>query len=305
MSGMEFAEIPRREKNTEPLLESQEFVEFGDHSNMPFEKALNIALQIALQNFNGMVKRPKVCQITTNKSNKAIITLSRSLMIRQPLTDPECTQLSLEEIKEIYDIIIMDEYVLTILNGFSKHKYLTKSGFLLFVGSFQNSEEFGFGSIFRTETDLGYVCLLRPLHSLPNKTLSLRVSNSDFEWLEDLKIALEKTAYKNKLLIHSEDEEFSGIVGLMRCINTEELNIISIFVDDKNFNFDLNDNFFKAQLEKQLSINIVRYGKWGTFIHLPLELENKTIVSEAAVTIGTIGDLSTLSWVQLSRNIYK
>lgn len=60
---------------------------------------------------------------------------------------------------------------------------------------------------------------------------------------------------------------------------------------------------FDPLLETDLFFNVERYGIWGSYRHLPIDVRLATNVqtSDAKVSVLSKGDLTTLQWVQSSK----
>lgn len=62
--------------------------------------------------------------------------------------------------------------------------------------------------------------------------------------------------------------------------------------------FQLENPFYKDQLAKDLAVNVVKNGKWGTYRHLKIEEITKKLSTHVFANFQTRGDLSSLSWIQ-------
>lgn len=71
-----------------------------------------------------------------------------------------------------------------------------------------------------------------------------------------------------------------------------------IILDQEAPEFDIANDFYLLQLQKDVAVNIYLNGKWGSFRHLPLEVNNNADFSHVYNEPATIGDLSTLTRFQ-------
>jgi fatty acid synthase len=130
----------------------------------------------------------------------------------------------------------------------------------------------------------------------------LRITNSEnetYEWLEKLK----KIVLSNTVIVYSQNEPFSGILGLVTCIRKEPIlkDLQCVFIDDPEApSFDLNHPFYAKQLKLGLSINVFRYGEWGSYRHLPMIQKNEppSTSDYLFANILTKGDLSSFRWLK-------
>lgn len=258
--------------------------------------ALMIVLQIILQNCTGVVKRPRICYIKSDENIDDIFPVLQAILPCQPLIDAEYFHLRSEELEDKYDVIIFNKYITDNLSYIKE--FLTEEGFLIYSGSINEVEKMGLNVIFGCTTDKSNVFLCRPysISSISDKVI--KISNIDFGWVENIKILLKENT-REPIYLYTEGEELSGILGLFKCISTEEPNFRIIMIDDENCKFDIENKFFRNQLTKNLTVNVLRNSKWGTFVHVPFEYEEKAEVTDAAVNIATPGDLSSLNWLQL------
>ncbi|XP_063914146.1 fatty acid synthase-like [Zophobas morio] len=67
---------------------------------------------------------------------------------------------------------------------------------------------------------------------------------------------------------------------------------------DKDVQFDPELAFYKQQLRKNLAVNILKNGKWGTYRHLPLDDVEEVESQHTFVTLGLKGQLNTLKWIE-------
>lgn len=85
----------------------------------------------------------------------------------------------------------------------------------------------------------------------------------------------------------------------MTCIRREIANVRYVFIQDSNApKFDLSSQFYAQQLEKGLMANVLKEGQWGSYRHLQLDQRSDVRVEHAYVNTRTMGDLSSLEWIQ-------
>ena len=126
----------------------------------------------------------------------------------------------------------------------------------------------------------------------------IKVTSNNYDWVETLKEALGE----GPVLAYSEKEELSGIIGLVNCIRKEPkgMNLKCLFIDDHRApTFDIEHQFYKAQLQQGLAINVFKNGQWGSYKHFLLQQvkENGTRVDHCYANCLTRGDLSSMTWL--------
>lgn len=126
----------------------------------------------------------------------------------------------------------------------------------------------------------------------------IKVSSKIADWLDPLKQAVKK----GTVLVYSQGETLSGILGLMNCIRKEPNGdkVKCFFIDDASApKFDIENSFYQAQLKLGLSTNVYRNGKWGSYRHLRInDVTEAKPQAEHFYTNTTVkGDLSSLTWL--------
>lgn len=118
-----------------------------------------------------------------------------------------------------------------------------------------------------------------------------------FDWLPLLKKTVK---HGNPVLLYSENQPTSGLMGLFNCIRREPdgRNVTSLVVTGNAPPVDVTDEFYKKQLEKGLVSNVFKDGEWGTYRHLLLEETGKVESQHSFADMTTVGDLSSFRWVE-------
>nr|CAI5858127.1 unnamed protein product [Callosobruchus analis] len=120
-----------------------------------------------------------------------------------------------------------------------------------------------------------------------------------FPWIKRLKNLI-KLNPDEDILLYAEKEPLSGILGLVNCLRREpeSRNVKALFLMDIDKTFNPRDPFFANQLKKNMVMNVLKEGKWGTYRHLLLsnleEIENEHFTANLTIR----GDLSTLKWLE-------
>lgn len=69
-------------------------------------------------------------------------------------------------------------------------------------------------------------------------------------------------------------------------------------MDMKAPNFSMDLDLYKDQLLKDLAVNVLKDGLWGSYRHFPIQVFSNEPVEHAFVNTTVRGDLSSLSWLQ-------
>lgn len=308
MFGIEYIKITNKHKPKAVLfLETQEFIYYQGNpvQKFPINTAFCIALQIVLQNCSGIIRRLRMCELVPKEffDNPDADQTRKTLGEHHVLSDIEYFHMEPHQLESKFDTIIVLQSIIPILKDFKVTDYLTEEGFVLYIGSYADIKPWNLEIIFETTTDTpDNVYLLRPKYEFPNNYAAIQVRNDQFDWVEELKQQLDTKAHKS-VVMYSQKEEHSGIVGLLNCVLKEAPQTRAILIEDdtesNKITFDINNNFIREQLNKNLALNIVRNGRWGTLVYYPFVHEDKKEVADAGFKIKTTGDLTTLSWEEL------
>ena len=147
--------------------------------------------------------------------------------------------------------------------------------------------------------------LLKKMAAEPYQIIYQNITNFDLNWIAVVQDCIKNLKKNDKLILVSENESLSGILGFINCLRREQGadSIHCIYINDPNApKFDPCLDFYESEIRKNLAINIYQNGKWGTYRHLLLfdvdcdDLKVDCFHSYANVT--TRGDLSSLTWIK-------
>lgn len=159
-------------------------------------------------------------------------------------------------------------------------------------------------------TDTKLYILLRKISQVPNDAIVLKVTETNFSWVESLKEAMKKSeAEGTRIYLYTQGEETTGLVGMVNCLKQEPGggNLRSVFIQDKNAApFSLNT--YCKQLQKDLIHNVLKKGVWGCYRHISLDHVNESQnlqVTHAYINTLTRGDLASLKWIESALSFHK
>jgi len=314
MHGFEGNAVNRRRPPSDPILESYRFTSHFNTSPISKLAMSKFCIQLMLEN----IETKKVCsvEIDANDAKEPLSTYIYQAMNDQPIITIEANYLTSSNI-ELDNVSVRNEALSTITNStiIIKSNCMNDESFLstveatvadsCFILSRESekasevalTEGFKHVATISLKNEKIFVIQYRKEDSKSSYEV-VKVSSSSFEWIENL-----KTAIKNgPTLIVSENEKFSGILGLMNCIRREYIgaNVKCFFIDDSSApNFDINSSFYKSQLDLGLSVNVFKNGSWGTYKHFALEADKSLQPKDDYCFANYLirGDLNSLSWM--------
>ncbi|CAH1132765.1 unnamed protein product [Ceutorhynchus assimilis] len=288
LTNLEVFAAPKRQNiQADPVLESQTFVPYITRNspepiNLPL--ILRIAIQIAVEN-NGLIKNLQAYEVVSNKENSLVKDLEEISK-----TDPMINLTFVDGESKKFDLILysdgqLDQTALSMLNA---------DGFVLFHGLGKDAEAIGLPVVYENSHKEKGIYLLRNITS-PNSHTIIEVTNVNFDWMEKVKTAIQKNQI---VYVTNSMDRTSGVLGLVKCLNlepTEKARVKCILINDDSLFPDCS-----KQLSYQLSTNVLQNCVWGSFRHLPVNPVSTIDVSSASNMVQTIGDLSSLKWIERS-----
>lgn len=303
-----------------PLLESYSFIPYHNNSNDMSQMSVNDKVyqlfQIFTENINSFeLNILEICP----KDKDPLLTHIQSSLARVRMITAEfylATQRESADMKDV-TIINLDELVnlscnMSLVIGSDLCKDLNQFKMVLetckdraYIIS-RESSNFDISSgdllpnvhvvstvFLKDFTLIMFECQIRNKDEKINKFID--VSSSNFEWLKELKAAL--NTGKIYLIVQSE-HKFSGIVGFVNCLRKESgTNVYCVLIDDPDApKFDPERPIYKKQLETNLVMNIYRHGTWGSFRYTELEFNQ---LSQPQTKYCYINSSEDLAWHQM------
>lgn len=313
--GFEGSLVNRRRPPSDPVLEIHKFVSHYASAELSKTNVAKVCVQLALE--NEPVKKMVSVEVDFNDGKEP---LSEHIFLGLgdlPLITPEIVYLTTTAV-ELDNVSVHDGELssLSNVNLIIKSGCLTDREFLETAKSTLN----GKGFIISREpagaqipknlyADLQLLAMIpiegetifmmqfvKDEYKKPETVINV-TSNVD-QWLEPLKAALKK----GTVLIYSQNDTLSGILGLVNCIRKEPNGdrLKCVFIDDiKAPKFDVDNPFYHAQLKLGLATLVLRNGKWGSYRHLQVQAakELRPRIGHFYLNSLVKGDLSTLRWL--------
>ncbi|CAH1394198.1 unnamed protein product, partial [Nezara viridula] len=319
--GLRADAIPRRKNLAEAVLEKYEFVpNVTDTEEYNMEQTLRIFMQIILE--NELTINVKAVEISSKNNNEIIAPTVADILSDLPLIQTDITVLGNPNNYEEAPppgVTIEDK------------KLTGDQSSLLVMGNnlFSESQEISLDDILNVLKPEGYIItredintkigsekvvvlcshvvgsermlLLKKAKKAETGTTSVfTVSDEDYSWIVPSQNAL-KSKDCTKVIFLGPFEEQNGVLGFVNCIRKESEGQKAkcvLLLDNAIPEFQLENTFYKEQLAKDLAINIVKNGKWGTYRHLKIEEVTRKPAFHVFTNFLTRGDLSSLNWIQ-------
>lgn len=145
--------------------------------------------------------------------------------------------------------------------------------------------------------------LLRRKTELPAARVVVHIGeDSSYGWVETLREALKRAESEEMRVYAVSSAATSGVLGLGTCLRAEPGGraLRVLYLPDAREPFSPDAPVYAAQLQKDLAVNVLRAGAWGSYRHLllPDSSELQLQVEHAYVNTLTRGDLASLRWVE-------
>lgn len=287
--GMHTNTVARRKAPGYPVLETYKYIPYIASSTMRKSDAIRCHSQIILENIPML--RVKAVEVDHDNKTKPLLPLFELAFGDLPLITSDLMVLTGQDLN-LGKIHVEDGKLSTQTNCllvvskncFARHdfvegavKSLHERGYLVSRESpqFTASEavqkcppEFNIVSMIQTDDNEQLVLLQRsPKRKLiATQDVVINISNSSdtttadsYEWLDKLKTAIKQT--KGNVIVLSQNNSRSGIIGLVNCIRKEPdgNKVICVFIDDAHAPpFDLQLPFYQEQLKLGLAFNVLR-----------------------------------------------
>ncbi|XP_065214304.1 fatty acid synthase-like [Planococcus citri] len=327
-------DIVRRPDKADPVLEMHTFVPFICEEEMDLNLVIRLCVHIALENLPTLQVR--TYELLDQEYNKdasvsniiektladlpliqaSVNILTNSEIIKENENENEkecCNGNGVKILKENLpednsSLIIFVPNIQTKIDLLEKiFRTLKEDGFIITKESRNENRSFidlGLDVCFSRPINLEEkILLLRKIKEKKYDTKTIKMNNDSFGWISEVQTALIdiKPQEGEKLIIYAEKEPTSGILGFHNCLRKEEKGSSTrcFFIVDKNApDFTLENSFYKSQLDKNLSQNVFKNGKWGSYRHLPVETVKEIEVRSAFCEAQKRGDFSSFKWLE-------
>lgn len=287
--GMKASAISRRKPLKEPLLEKYVFVPY--EAFLSLEDSIRVIVQIILE--NTYIIKFKSVEIVLEGTD-TLTPLVRKAVADNPQTEVEAVIIQNNEKAIINDCLLAIGVNLLQNTSLLENalQLISEEGFVLSrETSSTNIENEAIKVVSVLTTSSENLILVKKRHVMK---LPKIVSIDNPYWIKSLQRCIKS---KNEILIISQKDPFSGIIGLVNCIRKEPQgkNYKCVFIQDESApDFNLKLEFYRKQLSKGLAMNVFRNGQWGTYRHLPLKPELTSEKKHAFIE----GNLSSLQWIE-------
>ncbi|XP_065221123.1 fatty acid synthase-like isoform X2 [Planococcus citri] len=327
MSGWKTNEINRQKILTDTVLEKCQFVPYIIEQKMNLDSIIRICVEMALK--NTQIMKATTYQILDENCDPESALISAAVV--HALNDVHSIEANvnvlinsekLREMEDLKDITISNEELpknktalIIILENIQNKTELMESisealrddGFIITKEPINESvsfENLGFSVCFNRIVNYSEkIILLKKITKYKTINKTIRLRNDSYSWISEIQNALStlEVQKNEKLIVYAEKEPTNGILGFFSCLSKEEkgTNVRCFFIMDSDTPaFSLDDPFYKVQLDKDLRYNVYKDGKWGSYYHLKLDLEDRVECSHAFSVLEEHGNLSSFKWIE-------
>ncbi|CAH1979654.1 unnamed protein product [Acanthoscelides obtectus] len=316
IKGLMASTITRKRDMRIPVLEKYMFV--PNEASLKVEESMRVNIQIILENtLSTKVKCVELVDQFAVDKNSPLSPIVLTVLEDQPLIQPNVTILSNSPIEGV-SVTTVDKTLRTetdctiiVISRLSKrpeflqdiYESLKEDGFIISReevncdASKLSLRGLNTLTVHRTDTET-LVFYRRETQQAPMNFLKIDDTET-FPWLEQLQ-EMNKTKSKEDIVLYSEKDSTSGILGFVNCLRREPetRNVRCVFYMDEPDTFDVNDPSLLQQLKRNMAINVKKDGKWGTYRHMLIKRESYVEAEHCFANTSVKGDLTSLKWTE-------
>ncbi|XP_012058765.1 PREDICTED: fatty acid synthase-like [Atta cephalotes] len=336
--GLKATQISRRKLAQDTVIEEHTFVAHCDRAKVSLNEAIRLSAQLVLEDHQ--IIKVEAVELVEDVDDVELEYLSSSLLLEAfgdlPLIQMNVTLLTSSNrfkpenlpqnfsIKNFEKSSVNDKVLIAagfnLLTKLASLEqllpFLKDDGYLLtrekcdLTDYKKHLQQYELNVILEKRTDKELIVLLKKKVSIRERTV-VYISNDNFNWLENLKSLLNdennRDDKNNRIIIVGEKNFECGLLGFINCLRKEPGGeyIRGVLVqDEKAPKFSLQDPFYLEQLQKDMTINVLRPDKtWGSYRHLKLPQSEPKLVQTAHVCQTVRGNLNTFCWIENNLSI--
>ena len=317
IQGLRTMQISRRKLVQDAVIEEYTFVAHCDCAKISLNETIRISAQLVSENHQ--INNVKAIELVEDVDDVELKNLSSSLLFEAfddipmiqtniiLLTSPNrfsSADLSQNISIGEYEKLSKNDKALIIagFNLLTKQPtslerllpFLTEGGYLLtrekccIIDYKKYLQRYDLNVILEKCTDKEMIVLLKKKVSIGKRTV-IYINNDNFNWLENLKLLMSENNFdkNSRIIIVGEGDFECGLLGFVNCLRKESGGeyVRSVLVQDEGApKFSLQDSFYTQQLEKDMTINVLRSNKtWGSYRYLKLQQPRAELVPTAHV----------------------
>ncbi|KYM98433.1 Fatty acid synthase [Cyphomyrmex costatus] len=331
--GLQATQINRRKLAQDAIIEENTFIAHCDRAKISLNEAIRISAQLVLEDHQ--IIKVQVAELVEDVDDVELDCLSSSLLLQafddMPLIQANIALLTSsnrfeqEDLPQNFTIndvtnpaLVEKVLIVAGFNLMTKQReslerllpFLKESGYVLTREKCEITDykkylqQYGLNIILEKRTDTELILLLKKKVFIKERIV-VYISNDNFSWLENLKPLVSdenKLNRTSRIIIVGEKNFECGLLGFVNCLRKEpggEL-VRSVLVQDEEApKFSLQDPFYLEQLQKDMTINVLRSNKtWGSYRHIELPPMEAQPVRTAHVCQMVRGDLNTFCWIE-------
>lgn len=281
--------VVNKRRQKEPNLDAYKFIPFYSDEKFSLDDAAKVLIQTVLED----IFQPKFSSLEIDDDDHILSESLAKALKKIPMISTNVTLLSKKEDLQFEGVDVSAEEISS-FNGMDmiiKKNCLSDSEFLeasksiikergLVISIDEEKLESSHkdfkkvGSISYTHNEsIYFISILKHQFASFDTHKIIEITSKVEDWLEPLQNVIKDSP----VILYSYNNEPSGILGFINCVRREFATdkIKCVFINDpKAPKFDIENNFYRTQLELDHAVNVFKDGKWGGYRHV--ELPKKT-----------------------------
>ncbi|XP_067015649.2 fatty acid synthase [Anabrus simplex] len=326
--GIKANSIARRKPRGEPVLERHQFVPYQipDILLYSLRQAVTVCVHVLLENYAGLkLNVVEVVDSRANPESQLLAPMLAAIIGDLPLMQADVRILGQPEDQRFADLgsqvrvesgkLMGDHsnHIVVFSNVVNSPEMLQSAlsslgdGGCIIARESPNEviseENFAFDVVVDQLVNDERILLLKkkyPGTSLDHITV-VKITAQNYDWLPHLQAAIKNGEPHKRVLLVAQGEPLNGILGLFNCLHREPGGAIArcVFILDADAPpFDPALPLYRTQLDKDLAVNVLKDGQWGSYRHLLLEKLSAVDSLHSYNNTAVYGDLSSLTWFQ-------
>ncbi|CAH0727210.1 unnamed protein product, partial [Brenthis ino] len=206
--------------------------------------------------------------------------------------------LSQSQVLVVYDFVMDTETMAAI------YDHLPRNGFILSLEKRKNkkyiiqTDYFNILTVFPTNDDYTLVLINKvKIDQVVEDKVVVKVYDDSFSYMNTLRKELNNN---KRIVLLYEKQHYCDLKGYLRGLREEYRNKISLFMilDEASPDFNVNNNFYSKQMQKNLPFNTLYDGEWGGYYYTPLN-NYKSVPLNSKLSLPELGNINSWHWEEI------
>ncbi|CAH0727204.1 unnamed protein product, partial [Brenthis ino] len=202
------------------------------------------------------------------------------------------------------DLLVVYDFVMDTETMAAIYDHLPRNGFILSLENRKNkkyiiqTDYFNILTVFPTNDDYKLVLLNKvEINHVVNDKVVVKVDDDSYSFMNTLKKELNNN---KRIVLLYEKQNYFDLKGYLRGLREEYRNKISLYMmlDEGSPDFNVDNNFYSKQLQKNLPFNTLYNGEWGGYYYTTFN-NYKDIPKNSKLNLTEFGNINSVHWEEI------